>query len=316
MSKGVKLGGVTIKRATGYNAKYIMENGIGPGAIVRLIRSGDVIPKIIKVIKSANPQMPKEDYEWTQSGVDIILLDSSNNPEVDLKKATSFFRAIGVKDFSEGLVKKLFDSGIDTVPNICRATEKDLLEIPGIKEKTASKIVNGIMDSLNGVEMHVLMFASGCFGRTIGSKRLKVILSKYPDILKKKITKNSIPEIKGMVAAIPGFKMNTATTFVEGLVQFKKWYKTMPTVKTSLPKKVKKKGSRLEGEYVIFTGVRDTLLEKVIEENGGEVGSSFTKCTALITKDVNSDSGKANKARAKGIPIMTIETFKRKFGLE
>ena len=42
----VAIGGVEIKRVTGNNAKFIVDNKIGPGAQVEIIRSGDVIPKI------------------------------------------------------------------------------------------------------------------------------------------------------------------------------------------------------------------------------------------------------------------------------
>ena len=42
----VCLAGVTIKRVTAYNAKFVQENHLGPGAIVKIIRSGDVILKL------------------------------------------------------------------------------------------------------------------------------------------------------------------------------------------------------------------------------------------------------------------------------
>lgn len=54
--KPVELVGVTVQYATGFNAKFIRDNKIGPGAIIKIIRSGDVIPYIIGVIKS----MPEE----------------------------------------------------------------------------------------------------------------------------------------------------------------------------------------------------------------------------------------------------------------
>ena len=40
----VNLLGVTIQYATGFNAQFIQQSGIGPGAVIRLVRSGDVIP--------------------------------------------------------------------------------------------------------------------------------------------------------------------------------------------------------------------------------------------------------------------------------
>lgn len=48
----IKLLGVEINYCTAFNAKFIVENNIGPGAIVGIVRSGDVIPLITKVIKS------------------------------------------------------------------------------------------------------------------------------------------------------------------------------------------------------------------------------------------------------------------------
>jgi DNA ligase (NAD+) len=41
--------GATIRRVSGYNAKYIVENKIEIGVTVSIIRSGDVIPKIVQV---------------------------------------------------------------------------------------------------------------------------------------------------------------------------------------------------------------------------------------------------------------------------
>ena len=42
----VNIGGAKINYATGFNAKFIQDNKIGLGAVIKIIRSGDVIPKI------------------------------------------------------------------------------------------------------------------------------------------------------------------------------------------------------------------------------------------------------------------------------
>lgn len=52
----VELVGVTVQHATGFNAKFIYDNKIGPGAKIRITRSGDVIPTILECVKP----MPKE----------------------------------------------------------------------------------------------------------------------------------------------------------------------------------------------------------------------------------------------------------------
>lgn len=48
--EAIDLCGAKIIRATGYNAKFIVDNKISIGSIIEVERSGDVIPKIIKVI--------------------------------------------------------------------------------------------------------------------------------------------------------------------------------------------------------------------------------------------------------------------------
>lgn len=50
----VRLAGTTVKRATGYNAKYILDNSIDTGAVVEVEKRGEIIPNLNKVIKPAN----------------------------------------------------------------------------------------------------------------------------------------------------------------------------------------------------------------------------------------------------------------------
>ena len=47
----VEIEGSTISRATGHNAKFIKDNSIGVGSIIKIIKSGDVIPYILDVVK-------------------------------------------------------------------------------------------------------------------------------------------------------------------------------------------------------------------------------------------------------------------------
>lgn len=47
--EAIEIDGSTVQRATGFNAKYIQDNQIGVGTTVYIIKSGEIIPKIIKV---------------------------------------------------------------------------------------------------------------------------------------------------------------------------------------------------------------------------------------------------------------------------
>jgi len=70
----VVLGGAKIEYATAFNAAFVEENKLGIGSLIKLVRSGDVIPHIMDVIEPAEKaKMPDVAYKWNDTHVDIIL---------------------------------------------------------------------------------------------------------------------------------------------------------------------------------------------------------------------------------------------------
>ena len=106
---------------------------IGPGAIVQIIRSGDVIPKIIKVIvpiKETEVKMPSIGYKWNDTKVDIITTESqSENPQIKKKKILRFINALGIEYVKIGMVKKLMKAGINSIMKLLNANTSDFLTL-------------------------------------------------------------------------------------------------------------------------------------------------------------------------------------------
>ena len=124
----VELGGVTITYATGKNASFIEKNKIGIGSIIELVRSGDVIPDIKKIVVPAKePLMPDVPYVWNDTHVDIMLVDKSADATVREKNILGFFKALEVDGIGVGVIKKLIAAGYDSVPAILRMREADFL---------------------------------------------------------------------------------------------------------------------------------------------------------------------------------------------
>jgi NAD-dependent DNA ligase len=124
----VHLGGVNIEFATGFNAAFIRDNQIGVGAVVELIRSGDVIPHIRRVTTPATTaRMPEVPYVWSETQVDILLEDADKDadPVVREKNITGFFRGIGVDGLSSGNVSKIIQAGYGSIPEILKMTKQD-----------------------------------------------------------------------------------------------------------------------------------------------------------------------------------------------
>ena len=63
-----------------------------------------------------------------------------------------------------------------------------------------------------------------------------------------------------------------------------------------------------------MSGLRDKELSADIEANGGEMGGSVSKNTfVLIVKNKDDDSGKIDKAKDLGVPLMTPDEFRKAY---
>lgn len=305
----VKIGGVTIKHVTGHNAKYVKENGIGKGTLIKLIRSGDVIPYILKVLKKVTPQFPKIDYLWNSTKVDIMLnksktTDKSKN-DLLLKNILFFIKKMDIKYINESLVNRFVLNGLNSIFKILKASVDDFLKIDKIKDRLANKLYDSIQSSLQNVSLSKLMTASNLFGSGLGEKKIKLIINKYPTILKIKVTND-------MINQIDGFSNKTTTDFIENLPKFKIFYKQLPKIKF---KKINNKKNKLfNGKIFVFSGIRNKKLEELIEIGGGKVTNTISSNTnLLIVKNKNVKSSKINKANELGIEIINIEQFQNNY---
>ena len=218
----ITLGGVTITYATGKNARFIEEKKIGLGAIIKIVRSGDVIPEIKDeegtVIKPAEqPLFPKEPYVWNDTHVDIMVKDKATNRTVLEKTITNFFKSLDVEGIGEGNVKKIINAGHDSIPKILAMTHADFLKIEGFKTKMATKLSTNIQTRIESTSLSELAAATNLFGRGMGQRRIVKILNDEPDILT-----STIPPTEKIkkVKAIQGMAEKTATQFVEKIPDF------------------------------------------------------------------------------------------------
>ena len=307
----VDVGGVTIQRITGNNAKFIGDNKIGIGAEVEIIRSNDVIPKIERVIKGVNVDYP--DGEWNESGVHL-LSKNKDNDNMNIKNIYYFFSTLNTMGLGEKIVEKLYNAGHKTIINFLKLKADDIIEIEGFKKKSAENIIDSIKKSTTNVPLYILMKASNKLGRGMGAERSKDVLEKYPNIINdyNKYTKE---QLINMLMLINGWEEKMSTIFAENFQNFIEFYKEIKkyiSIDTTIEKKVE---GILSGMKIVISGFRDADLEKVITNNGGELSSGVSKnTTILIIKDDSiSGTSKVLKAKDLGVKIYTIDTFYNKY---
>jgi NAD-dependent DNA ligase len=319
----VNIGGVKIEYATGFNGDFIEKNKIGVGALIQIIRSGDVIPYIKGITTPAEkPKMPDVPYTWTSTHVDIILTDKEGNVELLERTITAFFTGLEVASLSSGNVKRIIASGYDSICKILEMKEADFMKVDGFKEKMAKKIYESIQEKMKTSSLVKIMAASGKMGRGLGERKLKPIMAKYPDILK---STESAAEKKALLRQIDGVGPENAKTFVENIDTFvefvsqcKLTYKynspTAETVTEAATDVTIDNTHALFGKKIVMTKVRTKEIIENLPVHGAVLENNITKSTfAVITKSKEDVSNKIIKAREMSIPIYTPEEFIEKY---
>lgn len=305
-----KLSGVVIKHVTGFNAKYITENNIGPDTIIKLVRSGDVIPYILQVIKSTKAKMPDIDYIWSDSEVDIITKKQSKNGLV--QSLTFSVKKLKMKNINEGIITKLVDKGVQNIIDLINIKKEDLLNIDGFKEKKASLVFNSIKEAIDNMRLLDFMVASNTLGRGLGEKKIKKILDVYPNIIKE-------IDIYNKIIKLDGFDEITTKLFTDNLYIFIELFNKLPLnlQKKLITIKKKSNNNNFLGLKIVFSGFRNKEWENIIIENGGQIISTVSKNTNLLIaqkKDIEeSSNSKIIKALELKINILTPEEFKKKY---
>lgn len=300
--------GAKVTYATAHNAQWMVDRKIGPGAIVKLVRSGDVIPKIIDVLKPADfMQLPTVAYK--KEGVHFIAIQESDEQLINaLTRALSIMKIDGAK---KGSVTYLYeDLGIATFNQLIN-TLYDESESAYLEEKLCSglgpvrgkKLYNSLMQLIEKPYTIIdWMLASGTFDSGIGRRRLDE-LSKHMDL----------NHYDRMIASqVPGFGEQLLPMLDSSFAQFEEWkqkYCSMIQPFVLLVQEEKVEGI-LSGLRFTFTGYRSQEQEAALKALGGEVISFSKKTDILLYKKDGKASTKIAKA---GDKAMTWEELAQKY---
>jgi len=303
-----RLDEVTVTRSSVYNYKTVVDLGIGKGAVVMIKRSGQVIPKVVDVIKKVKTIIPTicpscgEKLDWNETEVHLECI----NPNCEAQRyqnIVSFFKIMDVEEVGEGTLKACYAAGYDTVGKILKMRQSDFRKLDGFGDRSAEIAYTNIHSKMSEVSLPQLMHASGCF-RILGSTKLALV-SHLAD---------ENPTV-GELNSIKGFSDTSSKSFITGLKKFKEFVKDLPiTIKKKEEVKMPT-SNKCEGKVFVFTGFRSEELEEKIRSCNGEVGSGVNKRTThLVMKKKGSGSGKEQKAIDLGITIWDKDEIEKFLG--
>lgn len=307
----VELGGVTINRATCYNASFVVDNKIAPRSRVELIRSGDVIPKILRTIESNEAELHSmldditecpecgEPTAWDSGMVEIKCVNP-NCKGVRLRKMVYFLETIGVEEFGEPTLKRLYEYGIDSIEKLFNAKLEDFKSVNGLggaKYKDLQKQKSKLYSK--EIPVSKLMTALNCFKGVIGEATSQLIID---ELGFGKHTMEKMLEIKGVGVESAKAYYSGFEEFI-GLIEgeFKEIYENLKLV-YERPKIAQ------TGKSVCFSGVRDKELQDKLASMGHKIASGVSKnLTVLVVADVNGSTSKISKAKEYGVHVVCID---------
>lgn len=308
----VRLSGALLSRATAHHYKMVLEKGIGPGAIIQLARSGEVIPKIEQVIRPAAPDIPEHCPSCGHTLIwDNDYLICPNNLACPAQISNSmehFFRVLKNNDgFGAASIKKLYESGIRSVDEIY-ALSAEQFESMGFGPKQSQNLVDQLLRSRSeAVEDWRFLAAFGVFRMGLGNCERLLQHYALADIF-------SLSEAD--IVAIEGFAEKTAAVISEGFANIKPLFDKLMALGFNLQSTQHRQDDAshpLAGKTLVFTGTlhsgsRDEL-SKQAKAKGAKVGSSVSAKTDYLVAGENVGANKLNAARDKGVNVISEQAF-------
>ncbi|MGO9136746.1 MAG: NAD-dependent DNA ligase LigA [Syntrophales bacterium] len=324
--KPVRVGGVTVSRATLHNMAEIEKKDIRIGDTVIIQRAGDVIPEVVKVIESKRIGKEKKfvmPARCPECGSHVVRLEGEAAHRciglvcpAQIKEHITHFASRGGMDI-EGLGDKMAAQLVEKKliqdpADIYFLKKENLLTLERMAEKSANNLLAAIERSKTP-PLEKFIYALGI--RHVGEHMARVLARSFrtldglmtateADLLE---VRDIGPEVASSIIGFFGEQANRKVV--------EKFTKAgVKPIEKSRPK-----DARLAGMSFVFTGTLSKLTrneaKRIVESLGASAMESVTKTTDYVVAG-ESPGSKIEKARAAGIKIIDEKEFLKLSGRE
>ena len=319
-----EMDGTIVRQATLHNLGFFKKLDISKGDIISVCKSGEIIPKVLSVAKRnggekliAPEKCPicGEDLETRVNG-DISELSCTNeNCSGKLVNNIAFLASKDVLDIpglsdktAELLVSK---DKVKYIYDIFNLTLEDIKALPGFKDKKAQNLYNAIQNTKEK-DTPIRRAIKACCISGIGNNVGELLENKYKTIFNITIhlNKKDLKEIKGIgdksVEALCSEEFLKRLLILNEILNIKE---IREEVKEEPKEKLALSDTKwcITGKFEQLNKTKEEIAD-IIRDLGGVVESSVKKDTDyLLVNDINTVSTKAMKAKKYGVKLVTFD---------
>ena len=317
--KPVFVSGVTVSNVTLHNQDEIDRKDIRLGDKVLIERSGDVIPKIIKVIERENQNSIKFKIDnlcpscgqktVKQNDEAIIRCNNFYCPSQVLGRIQHYCSklAMNIEGLGVKIVEQLIENKlVKNIDDLYSIKKNEISKLDGLGEKSAENIIDSINNSKE-TTFSKFVYALGI--RNVGEHTSKLLEKKFKGDMErfKNATETELLEIDEIGEIV-----------ARSIVSFWKDEKNSAMVQNCLNRGViinrtiDSLSNQFSDKVFVFTGTLSMMSRKdakaLVERSGGQTKNSITKKTTYLVAGENSGS-KLDKAKELGISILSEKDF-------
>jgi len=310
----VDLEGAMIARATLHNFEEIERKGLKIGDSVILIRSGDVIPKITKVLDDRRDgtevdivrptECPTCKSEVLDEGT-LIKCQNMDCPDRVVNSIIHFAKkgSMNIDGLGSRIVEMLVEEGkIKDILGLYTLKFEDMEGMEGFKEKRINKLLDAIADS-KGTTLAKLLSAMGI--EHIGAVAGKSIALEFG--------LGVVDVTEEQLEAIDGIGSEMAASFVEFMRVNREFVlKLFEMIEPTVEEKIEAKENPFKDKTVVLTGTMSVgrgVIKEMMESLGAKVSGSVSKKTDFLIYGEEAGS-KLTKAEKLGVTTLTEDAMR------
>jgi DNA ligase (NAD+) len=322
----VHLAGTTVTRATLHNPAEIERKDIRLGDSVVVIKAGDIIPRVVRVITEARTGAEKAIEFPSQCpfcgspvrrtegerSYNYVCAAGSQCPGQLVGRIKAFARrgTMDIEGLGDELAQQLVDAELVTsVTDIYRLTKPDLLRLERMGEKKADKLLAAIEASKQrGLARLLAGLSIPGVGETMAATLARAFLN-IDQLMAAR------PEQIASVEGIGPVRAQNIYDFFHR-PEGQQLVRELRELGVKLTEDVTEQPRDLPllGKTLVVTGTLKNYdrnqIEQLIESLGGKATSSVSSKTDFLIVGENAGS-KLEKARALGVPILSEEELER-----